>query len=488
MLKKRFKATPTFWLFLFITFIFLWWRLYKLPSSLLFFNDIGRDLLVLWQSWTNKNIFLLGPQNSALPFNQSAVYFYWLYPIYILSGMSTYTHTITLLLTSLALMLFGFYLLNKHRQLQWIWLGALWLLAIQPQQVLQNRFVWNPSFVSLFLLTSLISWWRWEKQEKSNQWLLWSWAIFLSLAVAFTYSVVPVMLAWIIIIVWQLRLKSWTALWRLGVATLIWQIPTIIFELKYKFSLTRAILAGGRTAQEGTGWLKKSDRLLEFLLGSNQTSGQLLLIFLAVLIAINLYQIFTHWRQPKPNNSQRDKVFLFSFSLLLLTLAITYILPIAVHAHYIFGIMTLGVVVIASLRLRWLGAGLLVLTLFWLQPRFLNRYFAPASRTIADLEKCAQQVCQQIKTPAFVSTQGGFHVFHSGPEFRYFFSKYGCNVKEIETQNSQASTMLMVADQTTYTHGEDRFNELTLFGPSQDTQTISCLGNLNVHVLVRPAN
>lgn len=91
------SSTRQLWLFLFVIVFFIFLRVYRLPSTLFFFNDMGRDLLVLWESWEHKKPFLLGPQNSALPFNQPALYFYSLYPAFLLTGMSLFTHTVTFL-------------------------------------------------------------------------------------------------------------------------------------------------------------------------------------------------------------------------------------------------------------------------------------------------------------------------------------------------------------------------------------------------------
>jgi len=68
-----------FWILIsLLAILFVILRLYNINNSLFFINDTGRDMAVL-QSWQNTGkIPLLGPQTSALPINQSAIYFYLL--------------------------------------------------------------------------------------------------------------------------------------------------------------------------------------------------------------------------------------------------------------------------------------------------------------------------------------------------------------------------------------------------------------------------
>jgi hypothetical protein len=473
--------TKTTLLTVFVLAIFFFLRLYRLPSSLMFFNDIGRDLLVVWQSWSQKKPFLLGPQNSALPFNQPALYFYWLYPIAVLSGMSAYTHTVTFLLTIVAILGSLFWIVRKGQTLQLILLSTLWLFAIHPQYIIQNRFIWNPSFVAYFLLLAMFAYFlilkRWDKK-----WL-WLWAFGLSTAIAFSYSVVPTMLAFALLIVWQWRKKSWPFALSLTATSVWWQLPTILFELRYQFQLTKAVLWGERPVQESVTLLEKLNQLLNlFWDGRSDWEIPLLTGFLIVMVTMNWWFIR---RTPKPVKLERDQVFSTTSWLTLLTLVLSLIIPIGVQSHYVFGLFTLVFVLVASLRPKLLLITLATMTLWWLQPRFTDIYFRPASRTIAQLEECAALVCERLTEPIFVSLEAGYHPYHNGPEFRFFFSKHGCQVKAIETENHLAQTMAVVVDQGQYEHGRTRFNELTLFGESQEKEVIACPGNIQIHVLER---
>ena len=62
-----------------LLFIFSFFRLYQLPNSLFFFNDWGRDMLVLLK-WQQTGLPAFGSSHQRSSFQQSAVYFYLLYP------------------------------------------------------------------------------------------------------------------------------------------------------------------------------------------------------------------------------------------------------------------------------------------------------------------------------------------------------------------------------------------------------------------------
>jgi len=72
--------------------------------------------------------------------------------------------------------------------------------------------------------------------------------------------------------------------------------------------------------------------------------------------------------------------------------------------------------------------------------------------------------------------------------FNFFFSKQGCEVKDITHQPQWADTFALVVDNYSYEHNKTSFNELTLFGPSSIRNKYSCDGNLEVYILERELN
>lgn len=483
--KKMKPAARLYFIFGFILAVFIAIRVFRLPSTLFFFNDMGRDLLVLWQAWAAKKPFLLGPQNSALPFNQPALYFYSLFPAFLLSGMSLYTHTITFWLIT------GTILLGVSRWL-WSWRSAfivflctLWLMALQPECIIQNRFIWNPSFVAPLVLLAFLAYWktRVKTNGKAPQWKwIWLWAFALATAFAFSYSVAPLLLAFVVIILWQWRWQAWRFAVALITTSVVWQLPTIAFELRYHWQLTRAVLAGNRPEQVAVSVGEKLSALQNFFwhLPSSQWSLVASCGVIAILVA-NMFVI----RQTSAQD--RDQSFLLAGTLSLLTILFTLLIPVGVQSHYVFGLFTLLLLTLASLRGKMLISVIGLCSVIWLWPVVRGQYWQKPWRTMADLESCGQLVCSQVKQPVFVSTQSSFHPFHNGPEWRFIFAKKGCQVKAIETENGQAQTMLVVADNGEYQHGKTSYNELSLFDAQKArvASIMTCQPNVKVYVVER---
>lgn len=470
----------------FVLFIWSLLRLVRLPETLYFFNDMGRDLLVVWQSWHDKKPFLLGPQNSALPFNQPALYFYLLYPAFLLTGMSLYTHTVTFMTVAGGLLLAMTKWLWASKRRAWIlvWLPLIWLMAIQPEFVAQNRFIWNPSFVAYSLLPALFCYVLLlsRRDASSNlSWkssLLWFWALVLGTALAFSYSVIPFALAWSTLILWQWRAQSWKFAASLVAVSIMWQIPTLAFELRYNFQLTRAVLWGERLPQVNLGWWEKLQQLSGYFTGSN-TDWINLMIWLGIALLV----VF-NWRQIRQTPAQHpDTSFKLGLTLTTLTLIFTWLIPVAVQAHYVFGLFMAILLMIASLRPKFLLIALAGLTVWWLQPALLKRNINEPPRTLAQTEQCGQIVCKQISEPVFVSVESGLHPYHNGPEWRFILAKHGCDVKAIELEPKAAGQMIVVEDNGTYHHGQTDFYELGLFGPSNVVDKIDCTDGIGAIVL-----
>ena len=446
-----------------VVFIFL--RIYTLDTSLLFFNDIGRDYWVLYTWQQTHKPPLLGPQTSALPYNQSAVYFYMLLPFFVLTGQSPYASVITICVYSLA----GFgllYYLTQHQKIFHIpILSSLLLISIHPQIIIQNRFVWNPSFLPITLLIAVVAWLLLLESWKLKYLVIF--ALSITLAVSLNYSAGPALIAFGVIS--ALLLKSKTKVLQLivalGGALFFFNFPTIVFEIRHKFLLTNLLLHGEKLPQTATGWLEKAEKLFSF----SFTNVSLLL-----LIAMGLYLVIIicfHFVSKKPVfvSLVRPSVLLF-----ITTIAITLLVPISIQAHYIFAVLTIGIFTISLLRPRLLIPLLLLCVIAWLQPNQAKSYFAPVYRTFGQSLACAQQICSMIDKPTYVSVQSDLHPYHNGMEWKYMLARSGCNVKELDTQFDQADLMVVVVDHSQYEHGKTTYNELTQFGPSTQLFTTTC--------------
>jgi len=247
--------------------LFLLTRLYKINISFDFINDMGRDFLALWQWHQTGKPPLLGPQTSALPFNQSAIYFYLLYPFYLLSGQSYYASLIAYLVFYILSFIAGLYFLRHYPRLEKSLLVVFFLVTIHPQYIAQGRFIWNPSFVTPCLLAAFYSLLLYLQKEsfkntsnnlvkfqKSQRLLLMLSAFSLALATGFSYSSAPAVLAFIILLICLKRQAMLPYLRYLVASLFLVNLPTVVFELRHGFLLSKMMLFGDKLPQSGNSF------------------------------------------------------------------------------------------------------------------------------------------------------------------------------------------------------------------------------------------
>lgn len=444
--------------------LFIFLRFYNIRQSLFFFNDMGRDLLVLQQWHDTGKPPLLGPQTSALPFNQSAIYFYLLYPAFILFAHSPLTALYTLAFVYVAAFIFGLIALKNQPQLQKIVLIAFFLISIHPQYIIQSRYVWNPSLATPFIITAILSSFLLTKKYSTKIAIIFG--LSLSTALSLTYSIAPFFIAIVLAVLFKVRHRIKTLL-ILMFSLFLTNLPTIAFELKHKFILLKATFTQGSPPQQDLSLVGKVNNLSGYLLNlphSIPIFSIILLIFLIIL---------------KKDSPRLRFVLLLFFS----TFIINLITPITIQSHYIFAYTSLFFIIIALLPIKVRLISLILFTFFYLRPPIISNYFIPAPRTYNQMLDCFHQVCSQIHVPVFVSVQSDFHPYHHGPEHRYLLQVSGCQVKSIEDEPEAASVMALVLDNSSYDPDKTKFYELDLFGPSHVTHTFNCLPNFQTLIL-----
>lgn len=432
---------------------------------------MGRDMEVL-QTWANTGKPpLLGPQTSALPFNQSPIYFYLLYPIFLLSHQSPYTALIVNAILYISSFLFCLYLSYKHPTLipkKNIFI-TFFLISIHPQYIIQSRYVWNPSFVTPFLLPSLLAFYLFTK--KYSRLVLWTFVFGLAMAVSLSYSIAPLFIALALYWFFFNRKHFLPLTGSLLSSLFLINLPMILFELRHHFLLTTALLTKNSPPQSNIDIVSKFNNLLNY--GINSPSFYLNLIILSLIFILSITFII------KISNRFAR---LFSI-LIMLTLTLTFIIPITLQAHYVFGILTIIFLLLASIPFKYSGLPLILLIIIYLNPTRLSSYFQSAPRTYSQMVNCFQQVCQKYQQPLFVTVQSSYHPYHNGPEHRYLLKKSGCNVKDIETDTTLATDMALVVDGGNFDPKQTKFYELDLFGPAKITDTFNCQNNFKVLIL-----
>ena len=415
-----------------LTFIFLRW--FNLDHSLYFQNDMGRDFLVLYDWQQSGKPPLLGPQNSQIGFNQSPIYFYFFFPLFILSQHSLYTTNIILTLIYLSTFCIGVYYFRKDST-KLIILTLLGLLfTIQPQMILQQRYIWNPSFVPLFLAVSYVFFLQMQIHFSKKNVLLFGLA--LGLAVGMNLSAIPALIGYLFLTILLFRKdlkKLLLSFLSVIIGLILVFLPVIIFEIKYQFQMSKRVIdqiSSGGISSAIPIW-GKTVSLSELLLQSVPFQSFVLLVLIGICFFLAFKAKKTILGSLEGNaNAQALFLFLVSSSLIILA-------PFPLEAHYIFASLTFLLIMISTLPQKAAIITSVMLVYFWLQPALLTSYFLAAPRSLAQTTSCLETFCQQQTEPLFVSVISNTHNYHYGPEFRYLLKEYGCQIKNIETEPMQ---------------------------------------------------
>ena len=478
LIKSNKKESLIIFGSLLLALIYVITRLYKIETSLLFFNDIGRDFLVLFKWDQTGKPPLLGPQTSALPYNQSAFYFYMLYPMYFLTQHSPFATIYTAVLFYTTAFIFGLSYLKNNKALRNSFVLSFLLIIIHPQFIIQNRFVWNPTFLGPLILLAFYAFQKLQTNfSKLNVAVF---ALALTFAVSLNYSAAPLFIAfmiWAVPVFWK-NVKFIKLYLASIVAGLFWNLPTVAFELRHGFLLTKMLLSGNRPPQVSITFLQKTADLYKYVF--NYIPYRVGLLFSA-FIGVSTLVSFQKKLKYKINSSH----LVSATVLLLLTVAITYLAPISMQAHYIFAVLTMLFIVISLLNKYLYIVVLLLLSYYWLQPAVVTRYIETPYRTVEQTQACSKLLCTKETQPLFVSVQSDLHPYHNGMEFKYMFSESGCDIKELHTQIDQAQHMAVVVDHSEYTHGKTTYNELAQFGESTVQKSYVCSEDLEIILLKR---
>lgn len=455
--------------------LFLFLRFYNIKNSLFFFNDMGRDLLVL-QNWQlSGKPPLLGPQTSVLPFNQSSVYFYYLYIFYVITKGSVFSALFANAFLYIAMYIFGLYIFKKDKNFTNILNIAFFLISIHPQYIIQSRFVWNPSLVTPFIFSTFFSFYLLlQKYSKSR---LWFFSLSIATAISISYSVIPLFIG--LLIYWLIFCRKYFVKLSFSVfcSFLLLNLTTVFFEFRHGFLLSKSLLTKPASPQLAISIAQKFNDMAKFVVNlPNQNWNKYILLLFVLLSLIQILKEFksADWR--KKINFYVNTGFLLIF--------LTYfLLPVSIQAHYVFPVTCLLFLIIASLPK--IQAIIIILMLSWvyLSPLNLVPYFSKAPRTYASMEKCFIDYCQKNKEPINVAVTSTFHPFHNGPEHRYLLKKSGCDVKILE-EGQKAKTMALVLDNGAFDPKKSKFYELDLFGPYKVGDSFNCSLNFRIQNLI----
>lgn len=438
-------------IFLFLVILFIWSRVWRLPHTLEFFSDIGRDHFVLLGAVQKVKPPLLGPSNSALPLNQSPIYYYLNFPVFLLSGFSPYTTFVTLLILFVSV----------------FWIGYRWyrekifpiilLSTVHPQFLSQMRYPWNPTFTVPFLLLALFTLNRNWAQKR----YIWIFSLCMAIAVGCSYSVLPTVIVLVIYVVWKKNQSILSILFPLASSFFLVFLPLLLVELRTDFLLTKRMGIELTSIGAGVSYWQKIRELSSYVLGVDPVATWPIFCVLGIIALACI-------ARPRPR----------LLWVLISSLILTLLAPFRMGPHYIFGVTTVLFVVIATLPKKIRFLLFVCLLIIWVPQLSAQLTYVPR-RTVRQLEACAKDICQKEKSPLYVSVQA-WHSYHYAPDWMFFFAKSGCSVADVTQSPGYARRMAVVVDQSSYEHGKTAYNELTLFGSSSVDTTYSCEGDISV--------
>lgn len=142
-------------IFLAIILVASFVRFYKIREFVVFLGDEGRDALVVKRMIVDHDLTLLGPTASVGGFYLGPVYYYFMIPAMILSGLDPVGPAVMVAIMGITTVALLYYILRD-------WFGRFpaqitaLLYALSPGVVTFSRSSWNPNPMPLFSLLSVI--------------------------------------------------------------------------------------------------------------------------------------------------------------------------------------------------------------------------------------------------------------------------------------------------------------------------------------------
>jgi len=480
---SKINQRKTFIIFLiFSLFLFLFLRLYRLPNSLNFFGDIGRDFTKL-QTWqqTGKPP-LLGPMTSVISFNQSAIYFYFLMPFYLItqgSVFATTIATITLFLVSLGA---GLYFFKENQDWQQRLLIIFYLIAINPVFVEHHRYVWNPSLIAPFLINAFFLLLLLTKKYSRKTALFFS--LSLATAVSLNYSVVPTVFVIWLASLWGKTNKQKLEIFLLSLGSgLLLNLPTLFFELRHGFFLTKK-LPSQELLQKSVTLATKLHNFAKNLLSlpAGFKSEIILAIFLLLIFGIITWANWQLFHKKKKKVTQ-EPMFIASISLIT-SIFLTLLTPFKMHSHYLYGIFSLLFITIAFLPKKIMLFLVSLLTIVWLHPYHWSNYFQETEFTVQEKKNCIEKIYQSIHEPIYFNLNAGSHN-HQALGYIYLANKLGYKaVSAIDQPLVNAKYMVVFSENAEFVSGKTDYYELSLFSNIELHKSIDCSENLTADLFV----
>lgn len=231
------------WLLIFILFLALTLRLYRIDATMTFLEDEGRDLLMVKRMFDTGRPVLLGPQTSTGDMYLGPLYYYLIAPALYLSHMDPVGPAIMIAFSGVLTCALLFYLGRKWFSATAGYLAAL-MFAVLPLSVSLTRASWNPNLVPLVTALMLVVYDRLTMgKAKLIHWL--SYGLLIGTMIQLHYMALIFCGVLSLAIVWLYRKQIRPLLKGILVAivgALIILAPFVVFEYRNQWVNTNALI------------------------------------------------------------------------------------------------------------------------------------------------------------------------------------------------------------------------------------------------------
>ena len=170
ILARYLKSKPWHWyLAVVITLIAGFLRFYKIPETVMFLGDQGRDALIVANIFKELDPVLIGPVTSVGNMYLGPLYYYIMLPFLWLSYPSPLGPVYAVAFFS-TLTVFIAYLVGRKMFSPITGLLAAFFIAFSASAVDLSRFSWNPNLAPLFSL--LMIFFNWKALRQPKYWIL----------------------------------------------------------------------------------------------------------------------------------------------------------------------------------------------------------------------------------------------------------------------------------------------------------------------------
>lgn len=350
------------YLIIVVLIVALFLRLYRLPATLTFLEDEGRDLLIVHRMLDTFRPVLLGPQTSTGNMYLGPLYYYLITPALFLARMNPLGPAAFIGLTGV-LTVYLLYLFGTK------WFGKLSgmvvaiMYAVLPLPVIFTRNSWNPNLAPLF---SLLMLWYLVKiiEEKSSSAKSYFILGILGGAIVQTHYMTLLLLVGVgVTLIYYLR-KNWSKLIRgvvfAFVGFLITLSPFIVFEIRNDFVNTHAITRFIEAKEEkniryqlpASLWFNKVEstttRLFSSLFGRDAlTTDPARTTLTSIIVIVLLLGLLSSFKK----HDQASRTSRILFLTFLIPLVLTGIYQENIHLHYLGFFFPLVYLLVARSRL-----------------------------------------------------------------------------------------------------------------------------------------